>query len=65
MMIKVSLSLNLGKRLILVGDKALGLCDGVIINVEQATPEELITLKNAQEIKLIKPSREEPPGKES
>lgn len=59
MMIKVSLSIHLGKRQIWVGDKVLGACDELIINVEEATPEELITLKNAREIKLIKPSRAE------
>jgi len=59
MFIRVSLSLDLGKRLIQVGDKVLGACDGVTINIVSATPEELITLKNAQEIKLIKPSRVE------
>jgi len=56
--IKVHLSINLGERLIQVGDKVLRVCDGVTIVVEEATPEELITLKNAPEIKLIKPSRE-------
>ncbi|TET41776.1 MAG: hypothetical protein E3J66_04795 [Dehalococcoidia bacterium] len=59
MQINVSLNLNLGKRLVQVGDKVLGVCDGVTINVTQATPEECIELQKAQEIKLIKPNREE------
>jgi len=58
-LINVSLSIHLGERLVQVGDKVLGVCDDLIINVKQATPEEVITLKDAPEIKLIKPSREE------
>ena len=61
MQINVSISLNLGPRLVQVGDKVLGLCDGVTITVGEATPEELIELKNAPVIELVKPSREEPP----
>ena len=57
--IRVSVSLNLGERQIWVGDKVIGVCDGLTIEVEAATPEELITLKNAPEIRLIKPSRAE------
>lgn len=57
--INVSLNLNLGKRLVEVGDKVLGVCDGVTIVVTQATPEEVIELQNAQVIKLVKPNREE------
>jgi len=58
-LINVRLSIHLGERLLQVGDKVLGVCDDLIINVKQATPEEVMTLKNAAEIKLIKPSREE------
>ena len=57
--ISVSLNLNLGKRLIQVGDKVLGVCDGVTISVTEATPEEVIELQKAQEIRLVKPNREE------
>lgn len=60
MQINVSISLNLGKRLVRVGDKVLGSCDGVTIEISEATPEELIELKNAPVIELVKPSREEP-----
>jgi hypothetical protein len=56
--ISVSVSLDLGPRLIQVGDKLLGTCDGVTINIAEATPEELIELKNAQVIKLVKSSKE-------
>ena len=56
--VSVSLNLDLGPRLIQVGDKVLGYCDGVIINVAEATPEELIELKNAQVIKLVKYTKE-------
>jgi len=59
MEINVSISLNLGPRLIQVGDKVLGSCDGVTINVAEATPEELIELRNAQIIKLVKPTKKE------
>lgn len=61
MQINVSISLNLGPRLIQVGGKVLGLCDGVTITVTEATPEELIKLKNATMIELVKPKREELP----
>jgi len=61
MRINISLNLNLGKRLVEVGDKVLGVCDGVTINITEATPEEVIKLKNAPVIKLVKPNREEPP----
>jgi len=57
-LINVSLSIHLGERLVHVGDKVLGVCDDLIIIVKQATAEEVITLKDAPEIKLIKPSRE-------
>lgn len=59
MHISVSLTLNLGKRLIQVGDKVLGVCDGVTISVTEATPEEVIKLQKAPEIRLIKPNRAE------
>ena len=58
-MINVTLNLNLGPRLIRVGDKVLGACDGVTIVVSEATPEELITLKNADVIELVKPHKAE------
>lgn len=60
MHINVSLNLNLGKRLVQVGDKVLGVCDGVTINVTEATPEEITQLQKAPEIRLLKPNREEP-----
>lgn len=63
MQINVSIHLNLGKRLVQVGDKVLGACDGVTITVAEATPEELIELKNAPVIQLVKPSQEEPSKK--
>ncbi|HUV55790.1 MAG TPA: hypothetical protein VMV84_01025 [Dehalococcoidales bacterium] len=56
--INVSVSLNLGPRLIQLGDKTLGSCDNVAINIAEATPEELIELKNAQVIKLVKPPQQ-------
>jgi len=57
--INVSLNVNLGPRLIRVGDKVLGACDGVTITVAEATPEELIKLKNADVIELVKPHKAE------
>ena len=45
-----------------VGDKVLGTCDGVTIAVAEATPEELIELKNAEVIELVKPHRAESGG---
>ena len=59
MQINVSINLNLGRRLVRVGDKVLGACDGVTIAVTEATPEELIKLKNADVIELVKPHRAE------
>jgi len=58
-MINVTLNLNLGPRLIRVGDKVLGQCDGVTISISEATPEELIKLKNADVIELVKPHKAE------
>jgi len=57
--INVSIHLNLGPRLVRVGDKVLGSCDGVSIAIAEATPEELIKLKNADVIELVKPHRAE------
>ena len=54
MQINVSLNLHLGPRLIRIGDKVLGQCDGLTISVTEATPEELIKLKNADVIELVK-----------
>jgi len=62
MEINVSIHLNLGPRLVRVGDKVLGTCDGVTIAVAEATPEELIKLKNAEVIELVKPHRAEGGG---
>ena len=59
MMVNVSLQLHLGPRMIRVGKEVLGRCDGLTIAVEKATPEELIKLKNADVIELIKPHRAE------
>jgi len=56
-----SISLNLGPRLIEVGDKVLGIYDSVTITVTEATPEELTELRNAALIKLVKPKAEELP----
>ena len=61
MQINVSISLNLGPRLIQVGGKVLGLCNGVTITVTEATPEELTELMNATVIELVKPKPEEMP----
>lgn len=55
--INISLHLQLGRRLLKVGDKVLGECDGVALEVEEATPEEVIAVLNAPEIKLIKPDQ--------
>ena len=57
--IYVSGSLSLGQRLVQVGDKVLGSCDGVTLTFAEATPEELIELKNAQVIKLVQPPQGE------
>lgn len=57
MQINVSIHLNLGPRLVRVGDKVLGTCDGVTIAIAEATPEELVKLKNAEVIELVKPLR--------
>ena len=59
--IDVSISLNLGPRLVQVSDKVLGLCDGVTITVSEATPDELFELKNAPTIELVRPKRQELP----
>jgi hypothetical protein len=59
--INVSILLNLGPRLLRVGDKVLGLCDGVTVTVTEATPEELSELANAPVIELVKPKPEEMP----
>ena len=59
MEIYVSISLNLGPRLIQLGDKVLGPCDGVTINIAEATPEELIQLRDAPVIKLVQPPQGE------
>ena len=56
-----SISLNLGQRLVQIDDKVLGLCDGVTITVSEATPEEIIELKNAPVIQLVKPKKGELP----
>jgi len=52
--INVSINLKLGPRLVRVGDKVLGACEGVTIQIAEATPEELIELKNAEVIELVK-----------
>lgn len=59
MQINVSINLNLGPRLVRVGDKVLGQCDGVIIAITEATPEELVELNKAEVIELVKPHRAE------
>lgn len=59
--INVSISLNLGPRLLQVSGKVLGLCEGVTITVTEATPEELSELVNAPVIELVKPKPEEMP----
>ncbi len=61
MQTNASISLNLGQRLVQVGDKVLGLCDGVTITVTEATPEELTELMNAPVIQVVKPKKEELP----
>jgi len=58
-LIRVTLNINLGPRLVRVGDKVLGACDGVTIVVTEATPEELVKLKNADVIELVKPHKAE------
>jgi len=58
-MINVTLNLNLGRRLIRVGDKVLGQCDGVTISVSEVTPEELMKLMSADVIELVKPHKAE------
>ena len=59
MEISVTLKVSLGKRLVQVGDKVLGACDGVTLEIEQATPEEIIALRNAPVISLVRPNRAE------
>jgi hypothetical protein len=59
--INVSISLNLGPRLLRVGDKVLALCEGVSITVIEATAEELSELVKAPVIELVKPKPEEMP----
>lgn len=59
MSINVNIHLNLGPRLVRVGDKVLGTCEGVTIAVAEATVEELVRLKNAPVIELVKPHRAE------
>jgi len=58
-LINVSIHFNLGPRLVRVGDKVLGACDGVTIVIAEATPEELIKLKTADVIELVKPHKAE------
>jgi len=60
----VSTHLNLGRRLVQVGDKVLGACDGVTVNIAEATPEELVALQKAPIIKLVKPEEEESESKD-
>ena len=55
----VSIHLNLGKRLLQVGDKVLGVCDRVTVNVAEATPEEIVALQKAPVVKLVKPDGDE------
>jgi len=46
--------LNLGSRIIWVGDEPIGECDGLTILIEEATPEEVEKLKEAEEIRLVR-----------
>jgi len=46
--------LNLGPRIVWVGDEPIGECDGLTILIEEATPEEIEKLKEAEEIRLVK-----------
>lgn len=61
MQVNVSLRLSLGRRRVQVGDKILGVCDGLTIEITEATLEEIKELAKADEIRLVKIHREEPP----
>ncbi|MBA7694060.1 hypothetical protein ES703_102662 [subsurface metagenome] len=45
---------DLGPRMIMVGDEALGTSDNISIHVAESTEEELEKLKSAYEIRLVK-----------
>ncbi|MBA7475076.1 hypothetical protein ES707_10441 [subsurface metagenome] len=45
---------NLGPRLIMAGNEALGTSDNISIQVAKSTEEELEKLKSAYEIRLVK-----------
>ena len=45
---------DLGSRMIMVGNEALGTSDNISIHVAEATEEELEKLKSAYEIRLVK-----------
>ena len=53
--VNVSLVLSLGKRLVAIGDRVVGECEEIIINVAEAKPEEVIELMKAPVVKLLKP----------
>ena len=50
----VKVVIHLGPRMIWVGKEALGSTDDFSIEVEEATPEELKKLREAQEVRLTK-----------
>ncbi len=50
----MNVAVDLGPRLIMVGDEALGTADNIAIVVAEATRGELEKLKGAYELRLIK-----------
>lgn len=54
-----NVNVNLGPRVIMAGDKKLGVADSFTIEVAEATMEELEKLKSANEIRLVKMLGEE------
>ena len=50
----IKLVVHLGPRMIWVGGEALGTTDDISLDVVEATPEELIKLREAKEIRLTK-----------
>ncbi len=50
----INVRVNLGPRMIMVGEEVLGTSDNISIQVAEATEEELEKLKSAYEIRLVK-----------
>jgi len=58
---EVTVKVDLGPRLLVVGGKPVGFCDKLEITIAEATPQELHMLAATNEIRLIKIEKEEKP----